>query len=206
MSIDPPAASDVIGAADDRERTAVQAELRRANDRARRYLARREFAGRPRLAERMLARRGLLAFENVIGLYRGGGPRPHPCTVAWLLIALQHQGVRDCAWALMDPRYQRAHTRLWQDLTRLAPAGYAAAPAALLAISAWQGEDRELADAAMARALTDDPSYDLARRCRGLIAGRFPGSYAVPPPEPERIAAVYALTNPHARHDDPAAA
>jgi len=38
----------------------------------------------------------------------------------------------------MDPAHSRAHQRLWTDLTRHAQPGYIAAPAPLVAFTAWQ--------------------------------------------------------------------
>ena len=41
-------------------------------------------------------------------------------------------------------RMDSAHRRLWTDVVRLAQPGYAAAPASLLALAAWQSGSRGL--------------------------------------------------------------
>ena len=53
----------------------------------------------------------------------------------------------------MDPEHHAAHARLWTDLTRRACPGYVAAPAALLAFTAWQAGNGALANLALDRAL-----------------------------------------------------
>ena len=57
----------------------------------------------------------------------------------------------------MDPAHARAHQRLWTDLTRHAQPGYIAAPASLLAFTAWQNGNGALANLALDRALADTP-------------------------------------------------
>jgi hypothetical protein len=52
--------------------------------------------------------------------------------------------------------------RLWTECTRRAPAPLDAAPATLLAVSAWLRGDGTLAAIALARARDSDPGYTLA--------------------------------------------
>ena len=94
--------------------------------------------------------------------YRDGGSISDPGRLAWLALVLTSLPVRDDAWARMDPAHRDAHRRLWTDLVRRAQPGYAAAPASLLAFTAWQSGDGALANIALDRALADTPGYSMA--------------------------------------------
>ena len=86
----------------------------------------------------MIANEGLAAVGAMIARYRGGGRFISDYEVARLTVALRDLRVRDDAWARMDPAHTDAHLRLWIDVTRRAQPGHVAAPAALLALAAWQ--------------------------------------------------------------------
>ena len=91
----------------------------------------------------------------------------------------------------MDPQHQPAHVRLWTDATRRACPVYVAAPASLLAFTAWQAGDGALASLALDRALADDPAYSMARLLAGALAAGLPPSAARLPMTPEEVAASY---------------
>jgi Domain of unknown function (DUF4192) len=99
-----------------------------------------------------LEKAGLVAVRTAIGVYRDGGAFTPAISFAWLALALTRVRIRD-AWARMDPAHREAHRRLWTDLVRRAQPGYAAAPASLLAFTAWQGGDGAPANLAIDRAL-----------------------------------------------------
>ena len=80
----------------------------------------------------------LAAVGQMIARYRGGGRFTSDYEVARITVALRDLRVRDDAWARMDPAHAGAHLRLWTDVTRRAQPGHVAAPAALLALAAWQ--------------------------------------------------------------------
>jgi hypothetical protein len=144
----------------------------------------------PRIASRLVAAVGQPMVADVIRRYRAGeeiGPEP----AAWLAVALRELRVRDDAWARMLPEYNAEHTRLWADLTRLAPPGYVAAPASLLAFVAWQAGDGALANIALDRALADDQRYSMARLLRRALDSGAPPSVARLPMTPEEVAATY---------------
>ena len=120
---------------------------------------------------RLVAAVGQPMVADAIRRYRAGeaiGPEP----AAWLTVALRELRVRDDAWARMLPEHNAEHTRLWADLTRLAPPGYVAAPASLLAFVAWQAGDGALANIALDRALADDQRYSMARLLRRALDSR----------------------------------
>jgi hypothetical protein len=164
---------------------------RRAEARARRLI--RE-AGHPtgrKARRRALHGPGLLAVSEAIALYREGQSLPSRNAAAWLALVLEELPVRDDAWARMDPDHNEAHRRLWTDVTRLARPGYAAAPAALLAFTAWQSGNGALANVAIDRALADQPDYSMARLLRQALDSGAPPSMARLPMTPEDVAASY---------------
>ena len=92
----------------------------------------------------------------------------------------------------MDPAHRDAHRRLWTDLVRRAQPGYVAAPASLLAFTAWQNGDGALANIALDRALADTPGYSMALLLREALDAGAPPSAAVLPMTPEEVAASYS--------------
>lgn len=94
---------------------------------------------------------------------------------ARLLVAMLAIGVRDVAWAQIDHSVSQASVDLWRDLVRRSPPGLGAAPAALLAFSAWLSGEGALAWCAVERCQEEQPDYGLA----GLVAQAL--AAAVPP-------------------------
>ena len=92
----------------------------------------------------------------------------------------------------MDPAHRDAHRRLWTDLVRRAQPGYVAAPASLLAFTAWQSGDGALANIALDRALADTPGYSMALLLQEALDAGMPPSAATLPMTPEQVAASYA--------------
>ena len=162
---------------------AMAAETRRAGRTAARLIAR---AGR-----RALTEHGLAAVGAAIEVYRSGGSITRFDQHAWLAFALVSLRIRDDAWARMDPQHRDAHRRLWTDLVRRAQPRYVAAPACLLAFTAWQCGDGALANIALDRALADTPGYSMALLIRDAIAGGAPPAMATLPMTPEEVAASY---------------
>ena len=152
-----------------------------------------------RVARRLIAyggppalnRAGLAAVRAAIGVYRDGGSLGPAIGFAWLAQALTRIPIRDDAWARMDPEHREAHRRLWTDLVRRAQPGYVAAPASLLALTAWQGGHGALANLALDRALADTTGYTMALLLRDAIDAGAPPSMAVPPMTPDQVAASY---------------
>jgi hypothetical protein len=163
-----------------------------------------------RTAERLLARDGprgidqpgLAAVRHAVQTYRDGGTLRPDARHAWLALVLVSLRIRDDAWARMDQEHREAHRRLWTDVTRRARPGYIAAPASLLAFTAWQAGEGALANLALDRALEDQPSYPLAHLLREALTTSIPPSAVVLPMTPEEVAASYA----HVDDDDAAQA
>jgi hypothetical protein len=134
---------------------------------------------------------GLRAVGEAISTYRSGGRISSDDAIAWLTVTLSDLRVRDDAWARMDPGHTVAHQRLWTDVVRRAQSGCVAAPASLLAFTAWQSGGGALANIALDRALADTPGYSVALLLRDAIAAGAPPSMAVLPMTPEEVAASY---------------
>ena len=168
---------------------------RRAEARARRLI--REAGNRTgrKARRRALYGPGLLAVADAIARYREGRSLASRNAAAWLALVLEELPVRDDAWARMDPDHNEAHLRLWTDVTRLAQPGYAAAPAALLAFTAWQSGNGALANVALDRALADQPGYSMATLLRQALDSGAPPSMARLPMTPEDVAASYNAMN-----------
>ena len=136
--------------------------------------------------------RGLAAVQDAIGTYRGGGSLAPDARHAWLALVLLQLPVRDDAWVRMDPSHCDAHRRLWTDMTRRAQPGYIAAPASMLAFTAWQAGDGALANLAVGHALADDPGYPMALLLQATFSLGAPPSLARVRMTPEEVAASYA--------------
>ena len=151
----------------------------------------------PGAPARPVTEHGLKAVQAAISTYRDGGSIESSSQFAWLALVLSSLRIRDDAWARMDSGHRQAHQRLWTDLTRHAQPGYIAAPACLLAFTAWQNGNGALANVALDRATADTPGYSMALLLRDTIDAGAPPSMAVLPMTPEEVAASY---------DSPAAA
>lgn len=99
----------------------------------------------------------------VAGMYRRhhSGRRLSDDDAAWITVLLTDSGVRN--HILRHTHSHRGHFDLWTDLTRRAAPDFAAAPATILALTAWQMGDGVIAGIAVERALEADPTYRLAR-------------------------------------------
>lgn len=88
--------------------------------------------------------------------------------VAWLTVLLTWLPVRDAAWQAITS--EQPHLALWTDVVRRADPALAAAPACLLAFTAWRFGNGTLAGMALDRAQRADPGYTLAVLLRQLLA------------------------------------
>jgi hypothetical protein len=140
---------------------------------------------------RRLTGDGRRAVREAISAYRGGRRISDPDQLAWLMIVLASLPVRDDAWARMVPEHREAHLALWGDIVRHAAGEWAAAPASLLAFTAWQAGDGTLANIALDRALAADPGYSMALLLRDILDAGVPPSEARLPMTPEEVAASY---------------
>ncbi|MDF5758435.1 DUF4192 domain-containing protein [Spongiactinospora sp. TRM90649] len=83
-------------------------------------------------------------------------------TLAWLGVHLTSVAVRDIVLTRIADEDADTHVRLWTEVTRKAPAAFAAPPATLVAFAALSRGDGALARVALERALSADPGYTMA--------------------------------------------
>jgi hypothetical protein len=139
-----------------------------------------------------IADAGRRSLKHAITRYRRGGKVTDHEEMAWLGLTLSDLRVRDDAWARMDPDFHESHERLWVDLVRHVPTEFVAAPAALLAFTAWQAGNGALASVAIERALDADPQYSMALLISDALHAGLPPSAARLPMTPKQVAASYA--------------
>jgi hypothetical protein len=173
------AVAATIAPATGAEAALMRQAMERAALRARRLDQRGSRPGR-KGRQPPLAISGTRAVSAAITTYRGGDTITSHDQLAWLAVTLAVPQVRDAAWLRMDPAYRQAHQRLWTTVTRLAPPGHVAAPAALLAFTAWQDGNGVLGNLALDRAQTDSPADDTARVLRTALESGAPPSLANP--------------------------
>jgi hypothetical protein len=89
--------------------------------------------------------------------------------VARLAWGLRDVDLRDRALGLALGGSAAAAEAIWTELTRRAPAPLDAAPATLLAVTAWVRGDGALANVALDRALASEPSYTFAALLRTAL-------------------------------------
>lgn len=109
---------------------------------------------------------GTDAVRAAVSRYAAGGVLDDD-EVAWLGVLLCAIPVRDAAWRSITAT--QPHLRLWADVTRRVDPSMAAAPASLLAFTAWRAGDGVLARLAVDRALDAEPSYSMARLLRDAL-------------------------------------
>jgi hypothetical protein len=103
-----------------------------------------------------------------------GSDPPADDEVAWLGILLANLRVRDEAWVRMKDPDLDAHICLWRHVLTRVTEPYAAAPACLLSFAAWRAGEGALANIALDRALSADPSYSMARLLQELFISGLP--------------------------------
>ncbi|MEU2947370.1 DUF4192 domain-containing protein [Nocardiopsis alba] len=106
-----------------------------------------------------------------------------PGALAALGVHLLDLRARDAVWAGITPETARLHLGLWSRVARHVPERHRAAPAALLAVAAWQLDDEPLARAALRVATEAAPGYAMAVLMEralswGLPADRWAGYVA----------------------------
>jgi hypothetical protein len=148
------------------------------------------------LTTREVFERGYRAVSGAISAYRAGGQAISGRALAELAVPLSAVPMRDIAWAWMDPEFAADHQRLWTDVMRQVPPRYRAAPASLLAFTAWQQGNGALANIALDRALEAEPDYSMAQLLRQALDSGAPPSVARLPMSPEQVAESYGLPAP----------
>lgn len=99
-----------------------------------------------------------------------------PRHAARLLRALRDPRSRDAVCGLLSRESAADHVDVWIGLLRGAPDGWAAEPAAVLALAAWLSGNGALAWCAVDRARAEDPTHPLAAQVATLLEGATPPS------------------------------
>lgn len=110
----------------------------------------------------------------VTALVHAGGPASD-ADLALMLRALLDPFLRDAAWCGLGRATAREHVAFWTDVVRRTPDPLVPAPAALLALAAWQAGHGALAWCALDRCAEVQPDHPL-----GLLVARVLVE-AVPP-------------------------
>jgi hypothetical protein len=82
--------------------------------------------------------------------------------------------VRDFALGSHDDETLENYWQMWSYLIRIAPVGYVAPVATLVAAIAYEKGELGIADLALTRAFEDDPQYSLARLLHRVFAAGWP--------------------------------
>ena len=104
------------------------------------------------------------------------GATPSDLEVARLVTGMQSLCLRDAAWSTITRESSRASVDFWTDVVRRTPDFLVAAPAALLAWSAWQHGNGALAWCAIDRCREIDPDYSLATLLAQFLERAVPPS------------------------------
>ena len=106
------------------------------------------------------------AVASFVRRHVADGIRCDDVGVAALAAAIADPARRDEAWSVLQRSEAAAHVELWRDVVRRCPDELVAAPAAVLALSAWLSGNGALAWCAVDRCREVEPGHSLA----GLVA------------------------------------
>jgi hypothetical protein len=128
-----------------------------------------------RFGEATVARESWALLEDAVHRVAPGTVRALPDRevgrLAWGLLDVE---VRDRAMGLALDHPPSAVEVLWTELTRRVPRPLDAAPATLLAVTAWVRGNGAMANVALDRALTSQPGYRLASLLRSALDACMP--------------------------------
>jgi hypothetical protein len=126
-----------------------------------------------------LRRDGVETMDLLLDDFRMGYGATNRTLVARMIGRMNDLQVRDYAMGIHCEDTYDLYFMMWRELLRLAPVGYVAPIACIVAAMAYEGGDGALAQKALDRALEDDQSYPLAALLRRVFnAGWPPESFA----------------------------
>jgi hypothetical protein len=141
-----------------------------------------------------LRRDGVETMELLMDEYRTGRGPSDRSLVARMIGRMSDVQVRDYALGVHTEDSYDLYFTMWRELLRLAPRGFVAPIACIVAAMAYENGDGALAQKALDRAFDDDDHYPLASLLRRVFnAGWPPESFASMRAElhPKVIAAIY---------------
>lgn len=145
-----------------------------------------------------LRRDGVETMDLLLDEYRMGHGARNKILVARMIGRMSDVQLRDYALGVHDEDSFDLYFLMWRELLRLAPRGYVAPIACILAAMAYESGDGALAQKALDRAIADDERYPLAQLLRRVFnAGWPPESFAQMRAElhPKVIATIFPAEN-----------
>lgn len=121
-----------------------------------------------------LQREGATAVVDLAAEFASGNHGRNRALVAQVLGRLSDIQVRDFALGVHDDQSLDTYWAMWRYLIRIAPVGYVAPVATLVAAIAYEKGEKAIADQALTRAFEDDPRYSLATLLRRVFAANWP--------------------------------
>jgi hypothetical protein len=124
----------------------------------------------------ILQRQGAMAVNNLVEEFINTGQVLDNQLIALTLVRFRDLQVRDYAMGLANAENKDKLFNLWYWLMNFAPTGYIAPAACIFATCAYEESERDLAQNALDRALTDCPNYPLALLLRRVFCAGWPSS------------------------------
>jgi hypothetical protein len=121
-----------------------------------------------------LQRDGATAVIDLAAEFAAGKNASNRALVARVVGRLSDIQVRDFALGSHDDETLENYWAMWSHLIRIAPVGYVAPIATLVAAIAYEKDEMGIADLALARAFEDDQNYSLARLLHRVFAAGWP--------------------------------
>jgi len=141
-----------------------------------------------------LRRDGVETMDLLLDEFRMGHGASEKLLAARMIGRMSDVQVRDYALGVHDEDTYDLYFTMWRELLRMAPRGFVAPIACIVAAMAYEGGDGALAQKALDRAIGDDDRYPLAVLLRRVFnAGWPPHSFAEMRAElhPKVIAAIF---------------
>ena len=141
-----------------------------------------------------LRRDGVETMDLLLDEFRMGHGASEKLLAARMIGRMSDVQVRDYALGVHDEDTYDLYFTMWRELLRMAPRGFVAPIACIVAAMAYEGGDGALAQKALDRAIGDDDRYPLAGLLRRVFnAGWPPHSFAEMRTElhPKVIAAIF---------------
>ena len=120
------------------------------------------------------SKRGVIALLRLISHFTINKSLDNEQLAADALVGLSDIQVRDFAIGSHGDENLELHRSLWKSLLDIAPVGFQAPVATLLALLSYEAGDARGAKAALERSLCDDPHYSLAHLLQKTFAAGWP--------------------------------
>ncbi|MEY4380093.1 MAG: hypothetical protein RLZZ378_496 [Actinomycetota bacterium] len=117
---------------------------------------------------------GALAVADLIAEYESDTSFTNKPLQAMVLVRLQDLQVRDYAMGVVNAKRLDFFIKLWQSLLQVAPKGYIAPVATILAAIHYENRDLANANTALKIAMADDATYGLAKLLRRVFDAKWP--------------------------------